>query len=702
MNIGTLSYTAAAISFVLLAILLMTSWRGRLKGALLVVAVATSALWALSALIAGNGSDVRILGYHFLEIARNVAWFAFLYRILEPLKDTDRNHADLLRYAAPVVLIASVVLFSFYIIPLLVNVTAVRVHLHFASLAGHLCLAVIGLIMVEQVFRNTKPEQRWAIKPLLLGIGGMFAYDFFLYADALLFNRIDEGSWVARGLINALIVPMIGISAVRNLDWSLDIFVSRKMIFHTASLVGAGVYLIIMAIAGYYIRVYGGGWGTAAQAVFLFLAIILLIVLMFSGQMRAKAKVFLNKHFFNYKYDYREEWLKLSRLLATEGSRQELHENAIKALSDIVDSTGGMLWVKKEASHYVYVAHWNMSQTGIDNVRSDSSLIQFMRDTKWVVDLDEYEFNPEMYNDMQLPEWLENIERAWLLVPLIQNDELMGFIVLARPRADRQINWEDRDLLKTVGVQLASHIALLETTEQLMDARQFEAFNRLSSFVVHDLKNLSAQLSLVLSNAEKHKSNPAFIDDMISTIGNTTQKMNRMLQHLRKENRIEASKEVVNLPDVIREVVNARSVDVPAPTYVCSEKNILLNTERERLFNVLAHMVQNAQQATDDSGVVSLHVSSHDGEAQITIADNGCGMDQNFVRERLFRPFDTTKGNAGMGIGVYESRSFIWSQGGDIKVASEEGVGTTFTISIPLYNRSGLKEESGDITGVVN
>lgn len=700
MNIGTLSYSVAAISFVLLAVLLMTSWRGRLKGGLLVIAVVISAAWSLSALFAGNGSDARILGYYFLEIARNVAWFTFLYRILEPLKDTDRGHAALLRYSVPVVLLASAVLFSFYIIPMIYSQTVVRVYLNFASLAGHLVLAVIGLIMVEQVFRNTKPEQRWAIKPLLLGIGGMFAYDFFLYADALLFNRIDEGSWAARGLINALIVPMIGISAVRNLDWSLDIFVSRKMIFHTASLVGAGLYLIIMAIAGYYIRLYGGGWGTAAQAVFLFLAIVLLIVLMFSGQMRAKAKVFLNKHFFNYKYDYREEWLKLSRLLATEGDKRELHENAIKALSDIVDSTGGMLWVRKEAGHYVYVAHWNMNQTGLDNVRNSSSLIHFMQETKWVVDLDEYEENPEMYSGMQLPGWLKDIDRAWLLVPLIQNDELLGFIVLARPRAARQINWEDRDLLKTVGMQVASHIALLETTEQLMDARQFEAFNRLSSFVVHDLKNLSAQLSLVLSNAEKHKTNPAFIDDMISTIGNTTKKMNRMLQHLRKENNIVASKEVFNLRQVIREMIDLRSVDKPVPTCNMGEEKILLNMERERLFNVLAHMVQNAQQATSEGGSVALHVSSQAGEVAIRITDTGCGMDQTFIRERLFRPFDTTKGNAGMGIGVYESRSFIWSQGGDLKVTSEEKVGTTFTISLPVFKQHA--EDDGITMGVVN
>lgn len=697
MNIGLISYFTAAVFFLILALLLMTSWRGRLRGVLLVVAVMVSAAWSFSAAYSAAGIESIRIYYPLLEVVRNVAWYMFLFRLIDPLRKSNGKSLTSFHISISSVLFFSLCVLILNFIPtilaenLIVNV----------RMSGHLIMAIIGLVLVEQVFRNTKPEQRWAIKPLFLGIGAMFAYDFFLYADAVLFKRIDIDSWQARGFINALVVPMIALSAVRNLDWSLDIFVSRKVIFHTTSLLGAGLYLIIMAATGYYIREYGGSWGGAAQTVFFFFSIILLIVLLFSGQIRARIKVFLNKHFFNYKYDYRDEWLKLSETLAVGGGKDP-KERAIQAFSDIVDSTGGMLWVRSDQDYFSYSAHWNMSEEIHQDVRPDSDLIKFFEDRQWIIDLQEYEYEPEVYKGLNIPPWIRKISRAWLIIPLVQENHLIAFIILAHSRASRQINWEDRDLLKTVGSQIASHIALLEATKALMDARQFEAFNRLSSYVVHDLKNISAQLSLIVSNAARHKSNPEFVEDMISTVENATKKMNRMLSQLRKDEHAEEIKSQVDLRNILEEVVTLRSAGQPIPRLTWVEDGVRLYIERDKLVNVVAHLIQNGQEATTVDGNVEIRVYREQDTVIIEIKDDGCGMSEKFIQERLFRPFDTTKGNAGMGIGVYESREFIWSQGGDMEVDSREGSGTTFRIRLSLSSAQPAGYDSNIVSNVVN
>lgn len=687
MNFGVMGYACAAVFMFVLAALLLTSWRGRLHGGLFVLAVSISLLWAILATAYQVSGNALLIGmaYQAAEVLRNVAWFAFLFRLLSPLRNKDEDKSAPLR-------VAEAVLYVLALSVLAGEVLASDVMMQISQLAGldvrilgHLLLAIAGLALVEQILRNTDKQHRWAVKYLFLGIGAMFAYDFFMYADAMLFKHIDINYWQARGYIHAMIVPLLGVTAARNPTWSLDVSVSQRAVFHTGALVGAGAYLIIMSATGFYIREYGGSWGSAAQIVFVAFAMMLLAAFLLSGQIRARVRIFFSKHFFSYQYDYRDEWLSLSKTLTAKEQGDDLRERAIRALADIVDSTGGMLWTRTEAGYFTHAAHWNMQEPGIENIREDSPLCRFLAARQWIIDLHEFQATPEAYDGLEAPDWLLGIERAWLLVPLIQQDELTGFVVIADSRAPRQLNWEDRDILKTVGLQVASHVSLLDASEALMNARQFEAFNRLSSFVVHDLKNLSAQLSLIVANAEKHKHNPAFIDDVIKTVGNAADKMNRMQAQLRKGEREEGDKSIVDVNGILHEAVRLRLADMPKPQFEESEARMLLLTQRDNLVNVLAHLIHNAQEATDANGAVGVRTYQSGDDAVIEIRDDGCGMDERFIRERLFQPFSTTKGNAGMGIGAYEAREFVWSQGGDLAVDSKPGEGSKFRVRLPLY-----------------
>ena len=339
--------------------------------------------------------------------------------------------------------------------------------------------------------------------------------------------------------------------------------------------------------------------------------------------------------------------------------------------------------MRDDSGDYVSAISWKIPEiTGTES--SSSGLVDFLSDKDWIINVHELAMSPEKYSGLILPSWINDIKNIWLIVPLIHHGSLLGFLLLTEPTVPREINWEDRDLIKAAAQQAASYLALREASEKLERAHQFEAFNRLSAYVVHDLKNLVAQLGLVVSNAEKHKNNPEFMSDAIQTVDNATQKMNRLLGQLKKGRFETEAMEIVQLNQVLEEIVLNRSGDTPIPTFVNNATRIDVVCEPERLHAVIEHIVQNAQDATDNDGEIVVTLEKTTEWALIRISDTGTGMDEMFIRERLFRPFDTTKGNAGMGIGVYESRDFIKRQGGKLTVESMLGKGTCFTIHLIL------------------
>lgn len=690
-GVASFGYIAAAFAFLVLAILLSTAWRGRQEGGVLLLASVLSAVWAgFSAYQASLGyfSSAYMLA---AEILRDASWLGFLLLIMA--KASQQNMArSLLRVGGSLILAVLVVL-GYMVLGEQTVPTGAGFGL---QVFLFLSLSLLGLVLVEQIFRNTSLESRWTIKYLCLGLGGLFAYDFYLYSDALLLKNFDEEIWGARGYVNAMIVPLIAVSAARNPQWSLDVFVSRSFVFHSSAMMGGGIYLLAMAAGGYYIKSVGGDWSSLGQLVFFFGAILILLVVLFSGHMRARLRVFLNKHFFNYRYDYREEWLRLIQSLSEAQLDSTLKSTVITTMAKIVESPGGMLWLQQESGGCQLEAGWNMPDEAIFRQDENLSLLTFLGERKWVIEIDEMDAEPESYQGLLLPPWLLQLPEAWLIVPLFLGSEnsptgskedvpssaFMGFVVLRRPRAKMQINWEVRDLLLTIGRQCAGYLALLKANEDLVDARQFEAFNRLSAYVVHDLKNIVAQLSLIVSNADRHRDNPAFVDDAFSTVMDATNKMNRMLGQLHKGRLTSGDNSKVKLNAVLESVVSAQSENLPVPEYSNVDTNCEMSiiANEDRLSAVIGHLVQNAQDATPDNGFVRLKLLRDNDFAVVEIQDNGCGMDATFQRERLFRPFDTTKGNAGMGIGVYESREFIHDLGGQMDVRSAPGEGTTFTI----------------------
>jgi putative PEP-CTERM system histidine kinase len=684
--IATLSYSIAALAFLFLSVLLLTGWRRRSHGMMLTIACLLTAVWAAAtAYQTARGNPLSLLTV-VLELFRNAGWSLFLLMLLGPLRQT--KDASTFNVKRSVVLIS--VLFLAILFATIYTSTETDYFFGVPSLLsgtiGRVALAVIGMLLVEQLFRNASGKERWGIKFACLGIGGLFAYDFYLYSDAMLFQQVNIEIWTARGVIDALTVPLIAISAARSPQWQSGISVSRSFVFHSAALLGSAIYLLIMAAAGYYLRFFGGTWGMVMQAAFLFGAVILLAAVLFSGAFRSWLKVFISKNFYTYNYDYREEWMRFTRTLSESGPG--LGERTVQAVAGLVESSGGALWINRESGNCEPAAQWNLSVSS-DVEAEDSSFCQFLEKKQWVVDLREYESNPGKYGNLSIPAWLRALGKAWLVVPLILQGRLFGFVVLAQARSTIQLNWEVLDLLKIAGSQAASYLAQSESANALMVARQFESFNRMSTFVVHDLKNLVSQLSLLISNAEKHKNSPEFQKDMLETVGHSVEKMKQLLHKLSRRSSTETAAPLC-IDQLLQQLVAIKSASRPTPALQILDPDLTVFANSGRLERVIGHLVQNAIEATAKEGQVLIRLVRQEDSAVIEINDTGLGMSEDFIRERLFKPFESTK-SAGMGIGVFETREYVQELGGKVEVTSRASIGTTFRVTLPLYKHEAYR-----------
>ncbi|MCG8324899.1 MAG: PEP-CTERM system histidine kinase PrsK, partial [Thiotrichales bacterium] len=377
-NLGIISNTAGAFLYLFLLILLLVNWKGKLISFLLCGCAFISAVWfSAVAWHAGDG-NITVETLRLLEFARDLGWLTLLILVIRygrenrVLEKSDRLF---------ITLFCSFILLFFFAVVLnrMLNLVSIN------TLGGistvyffYLVMSLFGLLLVEKLYQNTAPTRKWNIRYFCLGIGGIFVYDFYLYSDAMLLGSINPDLWYARGVINALCVPLIIISIVRNPQWEANLFVSRHVVYRSVVVIAAGIYLSIMAAAGYYVREFGGTWGSSLQIAFFFGALIVLFVVLFSSQFRSALKVILAKHFYKNKYDYREEWLNFTRSLAEVPGKGKEHRHVIRTIANIVGCKGGGLWMFSESRNiYEIIDAWNSFPNIKNSINSGDEIIYF-------------------------------------------------------------------------------------------------------------------------------------------------------------------------------------------------------------------------------------------------------------------------------------------------------------------------------------
>ena len=669
-------YLASAVAYALLLAACLTLWRRRLTGSALTTAVGVQFAWSL--VLAASASRVSVDASVLIaaEYLRDLAWGVVLLRCLgDPRASPVARNAQR-GLAALVVLVALWAAGTFVpgaAAPL------VRFMQHYWLWGGFL-LSVAGLVLVEQVARNTRANRRWELKYLWLAIGALFAWDLCLYSIAMLKGSFAEVFWVDRGPVNAAIAVLLALGVSRVPEWESAAFLSPRIVFFNATILGAALYALVMAVGSYLVRRLGGSWGAAGQMLFLAAGALALAVAALSEQFRAWSRVTIAKYLFPYRYDYRSEWQKLTRALSETGDTP-VYERIVQVMAGFLSATHGGLWLRDADGGY---APAGGEFAPADACREDGhrDFFDYLLAHEWICDLDEARSPRRSKPVPAPPPWMLANPRMWVVVPLICDGALVGFVIVGQPLVAVRLSWEELDLLRAAGRQVASFLAFEQAAKRLAEAHQFEALNRLSAVLMHDLRHLIAQQALVVQNAARHRGNPEFFDDAILTIDNSVKRMTRLMEELRSGVITEQAHRL-GLAELCAEAVKRSTGLTPQPVLeVRARAEVIVN--RERLLQVLEHLIRNAQEATPAGGSVTVLLDRLDHQAVIQVVDTGSGMDATFIRERLFRPFDSTKGERGFGIGAYQAREFVRSCGGSIDVESAPGRGTRFVLRFPL------------------
>lgn len=673
-------YAAAAALFAALAIWVLRRRDGILQQHLLVGALLLTAFWALC--VAMSGSLSMLAGT--AESMRNAAWLLFMLIVLRRGEGRTSERPATVIAIYTVLGILLMVQWGVDLLPGRLDPqdhTDLIYGIFFVSMALRMMVAVGALVLVHNLYIMSAPEARWGIRLPLAALAAMWTYDLNLYTFSYLTKGDAVELYAARGFAMALLAPVFALGAHRNASWRLRL--SRTVTFQSLSLVAIGIYLIVMVLVATAAEAIGGPYARLAQIGFVFAMSVAALVLLPSGKFRAWFKVKIAKHFFQHRYDYRNEWMRFTDTIGRPGrGAAPFYERAVKAIADITESPAGLLLLPCESGGLSVQARWNWRDADVPAVAMSALQMAKLEESGWIIELDQERKAARDGQPVRLPEWIVEESRAWALVPLIHFERLAGAVLLARPVVGRDLDWEDLDMLRVVGRQVASYISEAQGQEALSEAQRFEEFNRRFAFIMHDIKNVVSQLSLVARNAQRHADNPEFRADMVATLQESVGKMNDMLARLSQHNRARYEEpRAVPIRPLVEAVVQAKSRQHPVS--ISGDTASSAMADPVRLEQILGHLIQNAIDASVPAEPVTVGLSQQGIHLSVEIIDRGCGMSAEFIRSQLFKPFASSK-EGGFGIGAFEARALAAAMNGRLEVESREGEGSRFTLILPV------------------
>ncbi|EDL50611.1 XrtA/PEP-CTERM system histidine kinase PrsK [Erythrobacter sp. SD-21] len=643
-----------------------------------VVALALTANWCVAA--ASFHSNQPIVG--MTEIASNLAWIFVLFRLFA--NDGRDESVRLVRPAALALGFVELLQFALLAIvqgnPGSSEIAALALQ---TSAIFRMLVAICALVLLHNLYVGAAPSSRRILRWGAAAMAGMWAFTLNFYTIAYLAGSYADALVASRGLAAAIVAIPFAIGFNRAAA-GLTFSPSRAVTFRFLSLLVIGGYLAGMLTLANWLDIFTGNAARLTQVGLVIAAGALALIWLPSDHLRGWLRVTAIKHLFKHRYDYRNEWIRFTHTIGRSGlDEASLQERVVKAMADITDSPSGALLLAGEEGRLVFGGHWRWPQLAVPANPVPCELVTIFEREGLILAFDEARAGIEHQGELQhVPEWLLDEPRAWAAVPLLHYDRLVGIIVLARPLVERRLDWEDFDLLGIVGQQLASYLSEQAGQEALSEAARFDEFNRRMAFVMHDIKNLSSQMSLLLRNAEKHADKPEFRKDMLVTLRNSADKLNTMLARLgRYGTGAQEDLRAFDMASIVRGSVDrfARSHTV---TLVRSEP-LVVNGQPDAFEQALVHIVQNAIDASSEGNAVMLEAYSDGVCGVVQVLDSGKGMGPAFLRNGLFKPFVSSK-EGGFGIGAYEARELVRSMGGRLDVESREGLGTRFTISLPL------------------
>ena len=553
-----------------------------------------------------------------------------------------------------------------------------------------ICLVLV-LANFEATLRASSMSKRWKIKFMILGFGAITAFLIFQASQTILYSSIQTTFFPAASAVIMLGLFLIVLAVVRNRLLNVDIFISRHAIYNTFTIIFAGSYLVLVALAVKGAQYFGMSKSTTTLSLFIFVALIGLAVILLTERLRIKLKVFIVRNFYRQKYDFRKQWIEVTEKLGTQMSSDLLHEALLDFIQSALNAKNLSIWLLDEKKGGYVTALSRGVDISKSKISIDSLLVKYFKKKRSILSMDSvlkekdisklYGENKEMFFE----------SKAELCVPLISQDNLLGFITVGKTIGGEPYGYDDIALLSVMSGHVANHMMRIKLSEEILSAKETEAFHNLTSFFVHDIKNIHSMLSLMLKNAEEHIHDPQFQKDILLTIGSAVKKMDSVITRLSETPKnVELVLVETDLKGLIKEAVDKFKrmtlKDAGGNISIVEEFFDIphVNIDREKIKSVIINLMLNAYQSFNGrAGEIEVALSRDSYHIILSVSDNGPGINDEFIRKYLFRPFKTTK-KKGLGIGLYQCKKIIDAHKGRIEVESEIGKGTAFYIKLPI------------------
>lgn len=536
---------------------------------------------------------------------------------------------------------------------------------------------VVNLVQLENTLRSSTGSKRWQIKYMIFGVGSILAFFIYLSTQSLLFSAVDAQLFPIRSAVVIIATSMMALFIAKHRLLDVDIFVSRYFVYNSITVLAVGLYLIAVGLVTHGIRYFELPYGDFFSSVFIFISVLFLVILLSAAALRRKAQLFINRHFYKHKYEFRDKWMETVEKITPQRSVKEVSDTFIELISETMFPSAVHLWVFDPVSRTFAHSGRGEAPAEIEKLASNSPFLVTVQERLSPFSSEEVKDSPAR----------ELFSRTGTVIcsPLVAGSEVMGFVLLGNDRTGTRYIQDDNELLKAVSTQAAVQIREIRLLEELTATKEMEAFSKMSSFIMHDLKNLTNSLSLISQNAQHNMDNPEFQRDTIRTIDGTVSRMKNVIERLSNLPReMVLKKRLMDAGEFIEK--SLMKLALPAEKDIKLKKDIApcppVLIDPEAFEMVILNLILNAYEAIQDSGEISLSTFPDGGCVNLTVSDTGRGMTGEYVATSLFRPFRSTKRN-GLGIGLYQCKSIVEAHGGSIEVMSSPGAGTSFSIKLP-------------------
>ena len=548
-----------------------------------------------------------------------------------------------------------------------------------------IAIAVLVLINLERTLRAATGTMRWRIKYMVVGTGLLFCMRIYISTQAVLYSGLAPSlrGFEFAGLIICLLLMLRSLLRARLLH--VDVYPSQAVLYHSVTMLVAGTYLLVVGLLAKIVTLFGITDGFPVRSFFLMLALMGLTILFLSDRVRQGVRHLVGRYFSRPQYDYRKIWKSFATQSARAIEAEPLCRSLARMLSETFEILGVTIWLVNDAGERL-MPGGSTSLVGsqardiLSTVTEHVVLIDAIRELSAIVDIDANESDANRQLRTLVPVEFDKKGGHRICMPLRAGQDLLGLVALSDRVRGLPFTTEELDLIVTIGEEISANLLKIRLSSKVLAAKQLEAFQAMSAFIVHDLKNTSSTLSLTLQNLPRHFENPEFREDALDAMSKSVNRINELIGRLtvlRKGLVIERT--LTDLNGIAEAAVAV--LDPDRRSRVTLELGELepLMCDGPHIKDVVTNLLLNALDAGGDSGHVWLTTLKEDHRVRLSVRDDGEGMAPEFIEQSLFRPFQSTKQN-GMGIGLFHSKTIVEAHGGRIEVQSHKGEGSTFSM----------------------